>query len=222
MRDDLDQQMDQLRASVVAMGERADEMLAGALQGLADDDNRALEAVIAADRAVDRAYEQIQQGVLALVALHSPVGRDLRLATALIHVSLHLERMADYAVNSARTIQRATDLTPDANLAEQLLEMGGIARDVGQAAMQAFVHEDAELAHTVPRMDDGVDRLDVGIFHRLVRLAASDEQRLTWATTMIPLARHVERYADHGVDIAEQTIFVTTGRTVEFARHGRA
>jgi phosphate transport system protein len=102
MRNDLELQTEQLRTNVAAMGDRADAMLQHALRGFSDNDLAAAETTVAADDEVDRTYEQIQHGVLAVVALHGPVGHDLRLLTGLIHVSLHLERMADYAVNTAR------------------------------------------------------------------------------------------------------------------------
>ncbi len=217
MRNDLELQIDQLRAEVVAMGERADAMLAGALQALGDADPDAADAVVASDQALDRAYENVQHGVLAVVALHGPVGRDLRLLTALIHISLHLERMGDYAVNVARTTQRSAPFPSDRDLLEQVTEMGALAREVGQDAVRAFVHGDVDLARAVGERDDGVDRLNIGIFHRLVRLAADEEDRLEWATRMIQLTRQLERYADHAVDVAEQVVFVSTGRAVELS-----
>lgn len=215
MRDDLEQQTDQLRASVVTMGERADTMLAGALRAFSDDDLRAGEDTIAADDEVDRLYGQIQHGVLAVVALHGPVGHDLRLLTSLIHVSLHLERMGDYAVNVARAALQMADYPADPDLTEQVVEMGGMAREVGRSAMQAFIREDTDLAQGVPTLDAAVDRFDRGIFQRLVRLAGQDEVRLDWASRMIRVVRHLERYGDHGVDVAEQAIFVVTGEAVD-------
>lgn len=217
MRDDLELQIDRLRESVVGMAERADGMLAGALTALADGDMAAADVVIETDQLLDRAYEQVQHGVLAVVALHGPVGRDLRLLTSLIHVSLHLERMGDYAVSVARTAKRSSEFPADADLTAQLTEMGGLARDVARSAIQAFVHTDVDLAHEVVRLDDAVDRLNFGIFHRLVRLAAEDENRLEWATRMIQLTRLLERFADHGVDVAEQAVFVATGEATELS-----
>ena len=217
MREDLELQIDQLRRSVVSMAERADSMLSGAVAALAEGDMGAADVVIETDKLLDRAYEQVQHGVLAVVALHGPVGRDLRLLTALIHVSLHLERMGDYAVSVARTAQRSSAYPADADLTNELAEMGELARQVARSAMQAFVHTDVDLAHEVARLDDGVDRLNFGIFHRLVRLAAEDENRLEWATRMIQLTRLLERFADHGVDIAEQAVFVATGEATELS-----
>lgn len=217
MRHDLQAQLDQLLTLVVGMGERADVMLGEALQALATSDLEAARRVVEADDELDRAYEQAQQGVLAVVALHGPVAGDLRLVTALIHVSLHVERMGDYASGVARTVERVSELPADQALTGQLLEMGERAREVARAGMQAFVQRDVDGAKACARLDDDVDRLNLGIFHRLVRLAAQDEHHLEWASHMIQLARLLERFADHGVDIAEQAIFTVTGRTVELS-----
>lgn len=214
MRNDLDEQLSVLSNHVVAMGTRADEMLKGGMQALRDNDLAAVAKVVSADPGVDSAYGQVQHGVLALVALHGPMGHDLRVATALIHVSLHLERMADYAVNAARAAERAAELPRDAALIEQLADMGDHAGTVGRMALDAFLQEDEELARTAAEHDDAVDKLELAIFQRLIRLAGDDPEQLEWATRMIRVARHLERYGDHGVDIAEQAVFVITGHTV--------
>ncbi|MEX0706049.1 MAG: phosphate signaling complex protein PhoU [Nitriliruptoraceae bacterium] len=218
MRDEMQQQFDHLRSHVVAMSTQADAMLAAAMEALRSGDGDSARGVIDADAAVDQAYEQVQHGVLALVALHGPVGTDLRQATALMHVSLHLERMGDYAVNAARVVERTAGFSRDAELTERLGVMGERARGVGVDAVDAFMRADEDAARHTARLDDEVDRLDAEIFQRLVRLASVDFDRLEWATSMIRLSRHLERYADHGVDIAEQVVFVTTGSAVELSR----
>lgn len=217
MRQDLDDQLGRLQADVVTMGERADEMLGTALTALAGGDGAAAARVLADDDAVDLLYERTQQGVLTLVALHSPVGHDLRVATAMLHASLHAERMADYATSVAKVVQRTEALVPDPDLRDQVIAMGQSARAVGRAAMTALARSDEAAARDVARLDDDVDRLDLGIFTRLVELAATDGSLLPWASQMIGAARCIERYADHAVDVAEQVVFVTTGRTVELS-----
>jgi phosphate transport system protein len=217
VRTDFEHKLDDLLARVVELGERTDAMLGEACEALRDGDGPKADRVVAADRAVDLLDEEVQQGVLLTIALHGPVASDLRLLTAMLRASLHLERMGDYAVNVARAAKRSVTFPADDELAAQLTEMGDRAREVGRTAVTAFVHKDADLAATVPQLDDGVDRLNIGIFHRLVRLAAADEHRLEWATRMILVARLLERYGDHGVDLAEQAIFVATGEMVELS-----
>lgn len=217
MRHDLDDKLDDLLARLVELGERTDAMLGDASTALHDGDAALADTVVAADRRVDLLDEEVQEGVLLTIALHGPVASDLRLLTGMLRASLHLERMGDYAVNVAKAAKRVVHHPADPDLAAQLAEMSDRAREVGRTAVRSFVHRDADLAGTVPHLDDGVDRLNIGIFKRLVRLAADDERRLEWATRMILVARLLERYGDHGVDLAEQTVFVVTGRSVELS-----
>jgi len=215
MREELDRAIDELRGMLVDMSERADVMLGKAVAALAEGDRVRAEEVIYADRAVDQRHVEVQHGVLTTVALQAPVGRDLRLLTAFLHSALHLERMADHAVSVARGAIRLLDLPRDESIVELLVEMAEHAREVGRTSLQALLTLDEDLARSVAVADDRVDRLEMRIFEELVRVAGSDAARLPWAAQMIGLSRRTERYADHGVDIAEQAVFAVTGITVE-------
>jgi len=215
MREELDRSIGELRGMLVDMSERADSMLGRAVTALAEGDRVRAEEVIYADRAVDQRHVEVQHGVLTTVALQAPVGRDLRTLTAFLHAALHLERMADYAVSIARGAIRLLDKPREESIVELLVEMSGHAREVGRTALQALLTLDEPLARQVAVADDRVDRLELRIFEELVGTAGSDASRLPWAAQMIGLSRRIERYADHGVDIAEQAVFAITGVTVE-------
>lgn len=217
MRTDFHQRIDQLSADLVDAAERADEMLGAAVEAFSRRDTALAEDVVAMDVDLNERYEAIQHEILNLIALQAPVAGDLRLLSAMIHVNLHIERMGDYAVGVARAYQRAADLPDAPELVAQLVELGELAREVGREGLDAFRRVDADAAMLVGEHDDQVDRLNIGVFHRLVRLASSDDRRLEWATHMILVARLLERYADHGVDIAEQAVFAATGSTVEMS-----
>jgi phosphate transport system protein len=217
VRTDLQLQIDQLRERVVEMGEHADGMLADAVRALDLADAALADAVVVRDVPLDTIYQQVQHQLLAVVALHGPVGRDLRLLTALIHISLHIERMGDYAVNAARIAKQAAAFPSERELVDQLCDMGTLARRVGTTAVRAFALDDEALAREAATLDDDVDTLNLGIFERLVRAAAADDTRLEWAGRMIQLTRQLERYADHGVDIAEQVLFIGSGQATELS-----
>lgn len=222
MRDEYHRQVDALLDILLSHGDVVEEMLGDALKAVAEHDRALADRVIERDNQVDRAYEEAQHGLLRTIALQAPVASDLRLLSAMLHVNIHVERMGDYAVSVAKMAKVAAPLTDDPQLADQLQEMGQIARRVADEGFRSFAHRDVDLAHTAARTDDGVDRLNIGIFRRLVRLAAEDERRVEWATHMILVARLVERWSDHAVDIAEQTIFVVTGSTVELSSNDPA
>jgi phosphate transport system protein len=215
MREELNRSINELRSMLVDMSERSDAMLGSAVTALADGDRARAEQVIHADRAVDQRHVEVQHAVLTTVALQAPVGRDLRLLTAFLHAGLHLERTGDHAVSVAKGAIRLLELPRDEGIVKLLVEMSGHARDVVRTAMQALMTLDDSLAHSVAVDDDRVDRLELRIFEELVGVAGADAARLPWAAQMIGISRRIERYADHGVDIAEQAVFAVTGITVE-------
>jgi len=215
MREDLDRALDELRGMLVDMSERADGMLGKAVTALAEGDRVRAEETIYDDRAVDQRHVEVQHGILTTIALQAPVGRDLRLLTAFLHSSLHLERMADHAVSIARGAIRLREMPRDEGIVELLVEMAGHAREVGRTSLQALLTLDEELARSVAVADDKVDRLELRIFEALVGVAGEDKERLPWAAQMIGFGRSIERYADHGVDVAEQAVFAVTGVNVE-------
>jgi phosphate transport system protein len=215
MREELDRSIDELRGMLVDMSERADSMLGRAVLALVEADRGRAEEVIYADRAVDQRHVEVQHSILTTIALQAPVGRDLRLLTAFLHSALHLERMADHAVSVARGAIRVIEMPREESIVTLLGEMAEHAREVGRTSLQALLTLDATLAQQVAVADDQVDRLELRIFEELVGDAGADASRLPWAAQMIGLSRGIERYADHGVDIAEQAVFAVTGVTVE-------
>lgn len=217
MRDTFHSELDELRDRLVETADVCDGMLQEALVALVSPGAPGADAVIERDQVVDRAYDEIQQGVLRLIALQAPVAGDLRLLAGMLHVNIHIERLGDYATSIAKMANLSSDLVDDTALALQLDEMGSWARHVARESIRSFVDGDVHLAERLPTLDDRVDDLNLSIFRRLVHLASVDENRLEWATHMIVIARSLERYGDHAVDIGEQTIFVATGEMTELS-----
>ncbi|MBW3562501.1 MAG: phosphate signaling complex protein PhoU [Actinobacteria bacterium] len=217
MRNDFHAEMDRLIDELLSMGDVVIEMLDDAVTSLIEHDAELADRAIRTDSRVDDSYAMVQQDAVRLVALQAPVASDLRLISAMQHVNIHVERMGDYAVNIAKMGKLSAGFRDDPELSEQLREMAEIAIRVARAALGAFARRDAEAAWGLPEIDEGVNKLNIGVFHRLVRSAANDETLLEWATRMILVSRQIERYGDHAVDIGEATIFAVTGQTVELS-----
>ena len=76
------------------------------------------EEVIAFDDEVDRYFMAIEHQIQSLLALQTPVARDLRLLLAMLHINLLLERTADGCVTVAKLTKLVADVEPDPALAE--------------------------------------------------------------------------------------------------------
>jgi phosphate transport system protein len=217
MRDAFHADIEALLDRLVETAALCDHMLEGALHALVTPGSPGAQAIIARENDVDRAYQQIQHSVLELLALQAPVASDLRMLTGILHTNIHVERLGDYATTVAKMADLAADLHDHPDLARALVDMGTAASHVSRSALRSFAHRDLAAAQRLPLLDDRVDQLNLDIFARLVRLAAVDERCIGWASHMVVVARSLERYADHAVNIGEQTIFVITGETVELS-----
>jgi phosphate transport system protein len=204
-----------LEGEVQRTGAQAQLLLERALQALAHSDPAVCDEVVRGDDEVDRLYLDVERRILGLFALQTPVASDLRLLTALLHINLHLERIADQAVNLAKITKLAHGLPPNPTVLQHLEEMGAIALGMVGTAMAALARRDLELARSLPELDDPIDRLNRGML-RQVLAASDDKQRLEWGIRMHIVSRQIERIGDNAVDIAEQVAFLVTGEFREF------
>ncbi len=178
-------------------------------------DTAEAEAVVRDDDAVDGRYLDIEQRTFQTLALQTPVAVDLRLVSAIIHSSLHLERIGDQAVNVAKLHLLSKDLPGSDTLRRQLEEMGDLVVSMVRTAMEAFATRNLQLCLTLPVMDDPVDRLNRATHLEALKLA-DDPSALDWGMHMNLAARALERVGDNAVDIAEQVSFLVTGEFHEF------
>jgi len=215
MRVSLQQELDQLEASLQEEGALVLRALRGCLNALERQDAELADEVIAFDDKVDDTYVGIEEGIQSLLARQTPVAIDLRNVLAVLHINLHLERMADYCVTVAKLTKLVQDAPSDPTLAEALDDMGVRAEEMIQAALDSFANRDVESAETLVEMDELIDGANRRVVHQILSLSADPELR-EWGLRMLLVSRCLERIGDHAVDIGEQTAFLVSGQFREF------
>lgn len=171
--------------------------------------------VIDSDDPVDERYLEIEKRILTLLATQAPVASDLRLVSAMLHINIHLERVADLCVNIAKFAKLAIDLPRSPEIVQELVEMARQASKMLETAITSFSKRDLDLAIGLPRMDDRIDRLNRELFKQASHFA-DDEGAIEWGGRMVLVSRQLERMGDHAVDIGEQVAFMITGEFREF------
>lgn len=170
------------------------------------------QLIVMSDQRIDARYLDLHSGVLSLLALQAPVAQDLRLATSLLYIARHLERMGDQCVNVAKMIPLSGWEPPsDQRLVEDIVALGEGTRSVVRVAREAFLARDVELAGSLREIDEDIDARNKAIFREAIELGG-DADRREWSMTMVMAARAFERIADNAVDIGEHVIFLVTGR----------
>jgi phosphate transport system protein len=197
------------------LGDLAGIAVRDSVEALVTHDDALARAVIEGDDPIDDLYLKIDQGVLQLLALQSPVATDLRLVSTIMHSCPHLERIGDQAVNVAKLYLVTTDLPASDALRQQISEMGTIVVGMVRTAMDALARRDLDLCRTLPVLDDPVDRLNRATHLEALKLA-DDSRALDWGMHMNLAARALERVGDNAVDIGEQVEYLLTGEFREF------
>jgi phosphate transport system protein len=215
MRVTLQQELDQLEAALQEEGVQALRALRGCLNALVNQDVELADEVIAFDDEVDQSYLGIEEGIQSLLARQTPVAVDLRLVLAILHINLHLERMADYCVTVAKLTKLVSDATPDPTLLEAFEEMGSRAEEMIRVALDSFAERNLEQAESLVDLDELIDRANRRVVQHVLALGGDPELR-EWGLRMIVVSRCLERIGDHAVDIGEQTAYLVTGEFREF------
>ena len=217
LRREYRQELSGLEDRLLSMGARVLDMLSESVEALATQDIPRAEAVIRADDLLDEQYEDVHDHILSTIALQAPVATQLRLLSAFLHCNIHLERMGDLCVNIAKIVTLIDKDAEDPELMAQVQEMAQHAKRVIERSLEAFAKRDLDVVAELPLLDDPIDKLNRGLFKRMVRLAIDDEAKLDWAMRMVLVSRYLERMGDHAVDIGEQVYFVVTGHNIELA-----
>ena len=206
-----------LEAALQREGELVVRSVQAATRALVEEDLELADEVIAFDDDVDQRYIAIEEGIQSLLARQTPVASDLRLVLAILHVNLHLERMADYCVTVAKLTKLMGDLNVnDEAIGRSIEDMGQRAEQMIRVAMDSFASRDAEKAHTLVELDELIDRANRNASEDVLSLGDSLEER-EYGLRMLVVSRCVERIGDHAVDIGEQVVYLVTGEFREFS-----
>jgi len=211
----IDDALDRIEAQLQEEGQRVVTAVRGAVRALQERDVELADEVIAFDDEIDALFLNIEGLIQSLLALQTPVARDLRLLLAIIHINLLLERSADSCVTIAKLSKLVAEADPDPALVAVLIEMGERAEEMFRVALDSFSKRDLAEAESLAELDELIDRANRRVVGHLLDLG-SDPATREWGLRMILVSRALERIGDHAVDIGEQTAYLLTSQFREF------
>jgi phosphate transport system protein len=211
----IDEALSRIEAQLQEEGQRVLSAVRGATRALEERDAELAAEVIAFDDEIDGQFLGIESMIQALLALQTPVARDLRLLLAMLHINLLLERSADGCVTVAKLSRLVSDVDPDPALVEVLVEMGERAEEMMRVALDSFARRDLAGAESLVELDELIDHANRRFVERLVDVMAEADLR-EWGLRMVVVARTIERIGDRAVDIGEQTAYLLTTEFREF------
>ena len=169
---------------------------------------------MAADDVIDERRFQLEEQCIDLIATQQPTAIDLRTLMAVLHISVELERMGDYAEGIAK-ISLMMESAPSPELLRGLPELAERGNGMLHGSLESLVRRDVRAAEAVCAEDDQVDRLYEQVFQGLLNRMAQNPRSIKVATYLLWVAHDLERIADRATNIAERVIFLVTGKLPE-------
>ncbi|MGH7475091.1 MAG: phosphate signaling complex protein PhoU [Longimicrobiales bacterium] len=208
------EELDALKARLVAMGGLAEQAVTKAVESLQDRNLPLAEKVLESDRDINDLELQIDDMAMQLLALQQPMARDLRFIIMAMRISNDLERVGDHAVNIAQAATFLIKEPPFVNLPE-LDDMVVLVGDMLNDALDSYVRADSKLAREIVTRDDRVDELHENVFRILLTHMMSDPRRIHAGMDLLLVSRNLERIADLATNIAEDVVYMVEGRIIK-------
>ena len=199
-------EIEQVRNHVMAMGGLIEQQLSDALTAIANSDAELAQRVIANDLLVNDWEIKIDAECTRIIAKRQPAASDLRLIMAIIKAISDLERIAKVALESFSSAQQ-----------DLLINLENMGRHVAQMlheVLDAFARMDVESALAVYKEDKKVDREYEAITRQLMTYMMEDPRSIPKIMNVLWSARSLERIGDRCKNVSEYVISFVKGRDV--------
>ena len=202
-----------LRSTIGQMGALCEAQLTAAIDAIAERDAEGAAAVVSLDARIDTLHVDAEGMAIGIIARYAPLADDLREVVATLKIAGWLERVGDYAKSIAKRAMILASFEtgePAALIVGLATEAKGLLRQ----ALDAYIDRDEDVAASIVRKDEAIDRKYAHIFDDLLSFAAAHDGTLVPITHLQFIAKNLERIADQATNIAEQVRFAVAGTPV--------
>ncbi len=211
-----DKALIEINRRILNMSELVGASLKEAMDSLVNQDIAKAKAVIDGDEAVDALEEALEMDSLELISLQQPMDRDLRFLAAAMRISRELERINDYACDIAELTLALQPKTPFFKPLVDIPHLAELVQQMMNKSLEAFTKRNSSLARQLDSDDDQVDGLFISLLKELTGYMKKNSEYVDQASSLLLVARYLERMGDHIVNIAEMVIFIDCGERHPF------
>jgi phosphate transport system protein len=156
---------------------------------------------------------EIEKRCLEVIALQSPVAKDLRTIGTYLKVITDFDRIGRYARDIAEVTIHAQAMAHFKPLVS-IPHMAEMAERMVDLSVDAFLRRDTLPTKEVFELEDKVDSLYDEIFREVITYMMEDSKKIGLGINYTLVARYLERIADHACNISERVIYMVTGQRV--------
>ncbi len=209
-----DDELEDVRGKVLAMGGLVEQQLNNALKSLIDGDIDLATSVMENEVQVNTYEVTIDQECTKILARRQPAASDLRLVMAITKTITDLERIGDEAEKVAKMAIELTDRHGPKSYYVGINAMGNLVSKMLHDALDAFARMDSQQAVAVAGKEPESDDQYGAILRQLITYMMEDARNITGTLDAMWTARSLERIGDHARNICENIIYLVEGKDV--------
>ena len=209
-----DQELEDVRSKVMAMGGLVEQQLLNALSALTENDMELVDVVIGREVEVNSYEVMIDLECTRILARRQPAASDLRLVMAITKTITDLERIGDEAEKVAKMALDLAEKQAPRPYYVGINTMGIHVMNMLHGALDAFTRVDSKAALEVAGREPESDEQYVAILRQLITYMIEDPRNITAALDAVWTARALERVGDHARNICEYVIYFVEGKDV--------
>ncbi len=210
----LDEELQNLRSGLAIMAGEVERMVELTRDCYAKRDSALGMQVMDLDRSIDEHEIALEKQCLDVLALRAPFATDLRIVASTLKIVSELERIGDHSVNISKRF--ANIVKQPSTLDDKWInEIGTESLRLVKRSFDSFLSKDVELAKSVIKDDDIVDKLYLNTYEELLKIMQKDPETVVRGTQLILIIKNWERIADQATNIAEEVIFMVEGRNAK-------
>ncbi|HCC00909.1 MAG TPA: phosphate transport system regulatory protein PhoU [Ruminococcaceae bacterium] len=210
VRSGFEKDMEQLHLRIIRLGGLVEEAINKSIASFEKYDHDLAQTVINDDKQIDDLEREVEAQCMRLLLRQQPVAKDLRAISAALKIVSDMERMGDHATEIAEISQRLRK-PPSLPLLDHIPLMAHLAESMVKDSVNAYVHNDMALSHSVIERDDEVDQLFRKIQEEIIALLVQNKDDADETIDLLMIAKYIERIADHAESVADWVIFFLTG-----------
>jgi len=207
-----DRDLEAIQAMIMKMGGLVEAQILDAALALETRDEELAEKVRNTDALIDEMEERINAEAARLIALRSPTATDLRTVLTVMKIAASLERVGDYCKNMAKRSHVLAQMPVIDGTGMALRRMAKVVEVMLKDSLDSYIQRDLELAHDVRARDRDVDQMYNALFREFLTYMMEDPRNITPCMHLHFIAKNLERMGDHATTIAEQVIYLITGK----------
>ncbi len=206
----LAEEREAIELDLLEMVNKAVAMFNLSVRGLHTVDRELAREALAADDEIDRLELEIEARCLDVLALQQPMGSDLREIGTVLKIITDIERVGDLSVDVAKITLKIDKLMGRADFVD-LPKLSSVVTRMLSESAQMFSRKSADGLELIAQLEDEVDDMYREFRSQTHEFMQAHPEDMVVASWMLLALHHIERVADHALNIAERVVFMVTG-----------